>query len=285
MREENKDYVAYRESEEYQRLKAIRRQKRRRQVMIARICVFGGGAMFLLATVLLIYKFAIEPNKSSKPVSGNESNILKEEKTKYLIIQNRPEMNIQLLTPNEYSRPGIATEPIENIVVHYTANPGTTAQQNRDFFEGLKDSHETSVSSHFVIGLDGEIIQCIPTAERAYASNQRNYNTVSIECCHMDETGKFNDSTYNSLVELCAWLCCKFNLQAEDVIRHYDVTGKACPKYFVDNEDEWKKFLNKIEKYMEENGTEATKEEWEAFYGDGEAAVTPAVENSENQEE
>ncbi|MFR8755306.1 MAG: hypothetical protein ACLVG5_00555 [Clostridium sp.] len=38
-------------------------------------------------------------------------------------------------------------------MVHYTANPGTTAQQNRDYFEGLKDSHETHASSHFVIGL------------------------------------------------------------------------------------------------------------------------------------
>lgn len=287
MREENRDYAAYRESEEYKRLKAIRRQKRRRQVMIARICVFGGGFLILLTIILLIYNFIIAPKKESREVSGNASNILSEVKEKYLVIQKRPEIDVQLLTPNEYSRPGIATEPIENIVVHYTANPGTTAQQNRDFFEGLKDSHETSVSSHFVIGLDGEIIQCIPTAERAYASNQRNYNTVSIECCHGDETGKFNEGTYDSLVELCAWLCCKFNLQAEDVIRHYDVTGKACPKYFVDNEGEWEKFINDIAKYIDDNAVEMTKEEWEAFYGDGESTVSPipTEEISENQEE
>ncbi|MBQ4530332.1 MAG: N-acetylmuramoyl-L-alanine amidase [Lachnospiraceae bacterium] len=248
--------------------------------MIARICVFGGGALFLLAIILLIYNFVIAPNKESKPVSGDESNILKEEEVKYFVIQERPVIDVQLLTPNEYSRPGIATETIENIVVHYTANPGTTAQQNRDFFEGLKDSHETSVSSHFVIGLEGEIIQCIPTIERAYASNQRNYNTVSIECCHMDETGKFNDGTYDSLVELCAWLCCKFNLQAEDVIRHYDVTGKACPKYFVDNQDEWENFIYAIDQYMDKNSVEVTKEEWEGVYGEGETVVTPTEEAS-----
>lgn len=285
MREENKDYTAYRESEEYQRLKAIRRQKRRRQVMIARICVFGGGALFLLAIVLLIYNFVIAPNKGSKPVSGNENNILKEEEEKYFVIQERPEIDVQLLTPNEYSRPGIATETIENIVVHYTANPGTTAQQNRDFFEGLKDSHETSVSSHFVIGLEGEIIQCIPTAERAYASNQRNYNTVSIECCHMDETGKFNDTTYDSLVELCAWLCCKFNLSAEDVIRHYDVTGKSCPKYFVDNQGEWESFIQEVDAYMELKKKEVSKEEHALYYGLTDITVTPSVEKTTDDED
>ena len=285
MREENRDYAAYRESEEYKRLKAIRRQKRRRQVMIARICVFGGGFLILLTIILLIYNFIIAPKKESREVSGNASNILSEVKEKYLVIQKRPEIDVQLLTPNEYSRPGIATETITNIVVHYTANPGTTAQQNHDFFEGLKDSHVTSVSSHFVVGLDGEIIQCVPTVERAYASNQRNFDTVSIECCHLDETGKFNDSTYNSLVQLCAWLCCKFNLQANDVIRHYDVTGKACPKYFVDNQKEWDKFIQDVDDYIKGHAVEKSKEEHDAYYGIGEEAVTPVLQMQEEETE
>ena len=146
----------------------------------------------------------------------------------------RPDIDVELLTPNEYSRPGIATDKITGIVVHYTANPGAGARNNRDYFEGLKDSHVTKASSNFVVGLEGEIIQCVPTWEVAYASNSRNTDTVSIECCHPDETGKFNDATYHSMVELCAWLCLKFDLNEEDVIRHYDVTGKNCPKYFVD---------------------------------------------------
>lgn len=100
-----------------------------------------------------------------------------------------PQIDEQLLTVNEYSRPGIALGKINGIVVHYTANPGTGAQANRNYFEGLKDSHETKVSSHFVIGLNGEIIQCIPTTEIAYASNDRNTDTIAIECCHPDSTG------------------------------------------------------------------------------------------------
>ena len=148
----------------------------------------------------------------------------------------------------------------------------------------MKDSHDTSVSSHFVIGLEGEIIQCVPTVERAYASNQRNFDTVSIECCHMDTTGKFNETTYDSLVQLCAWLCCKFNLEAEDVIRHYDVTGKSCPKYFVDNEGEWNSFIQEVDAYMTANKKEVSKEEHEVYYGLVETTATPALEDNTQTE-
>ena len=103
-----------------------------------------------------------------------------------------------------------------------------------------------SVSSHFIIGLDGEIIQCIPLNEMAYASNNRNRDTISIECCHPDESGKFNKETYDSLVKLVRALMKTYHLQSQDVIRHYDVTGKICPKYFVEHEDQWKEFLNTL---------------------------------------
>ena len=49
----------------------------------------------------------------------------------------QPELDVQLLTVNEYSRPGIATDGVRGVVVHYTANPGSTAQNNRDYFESL----------------------------------------------------------------------------------------------------------------------------------------------------
>ena len=163
----------------------------------------------------------------------------------------QPEMDIQLLDVNPYSRPGTTIDHVNGIVVHYTANPGSTAQDNRDYFNGLKDSHETSASSNFVIGLEGEIIQCIPTWEMAYASNDRNVDTISIECCHPDENGKFTDATYRSLVQLTAWLCAKYDLTADQVIRHYDVTGKICPKYFVEDEDAWVEFRRNVQDALE----------------------------------
>ena len=121
-------------------------------------------------------------------------------------------VNVNLLTPNEYSRPQIPLEKVNGIVVHYVANPCSTALENRNYFEGLKDqtgSKTTSVSSHFVIGLEGEVVQCVPLNEVAYASNNRNSDTM---------------------------------------IRHYDVTGKICPKYFVDYPEKWEDFHKDVKK-------------------------------------
>lgn len=172
------------------------------------------------------------------------------------VVEDAPDLDVQLLTVNDYSRPGIAMEQINGIVIHYTANPGTTAQQNRDYFEGLKDSHVTKASSHFIIGIEGEVIQCIPSSEISYASNDRNYDTLSIECCIGDDTGKFSDATYDSLVHLTSWLCGKFSIKVDNVIRHYDVTGKECPKYYVKHEDAWLKFKEDIADYINKYGTD-----------------------------
>ena len=173
---------------------------------------------------------------------------------KQKVITDTPQFDVDLLTVNEYSRPGIERSEINGIVIHYTANPGSTAKQNRDYFEGLKDSKATKASSHFIVGIDGEIIQCVPTAELAYASNDRNVDTISIECCHPDETGKYTDATYESLVELVAWLCGKFQLDTQSIIRHYDVTGKACPLYFVEHEDAWIQFKQDVQDYIGKYG-------------------------------
>lgn len=196
-----------------------------------------GLIILIIITVLLCVVTALKKQEQSKEYTENKSDYIDSVK---------PDIDVELLTPNEYSRPGISTNKIMGIVVHYTANPGATAMNNRDYFEGLKDSHITKASSNFVIGLEGEIVQCVPTWEMAYASNSRNIDTVSIECCHPDETGKFNKKTYQSMINLCAWLCLKFDLDENDVIRHYDVTGKICPKYFVDNEDAWKQFKSDV---------------------------------------
>ncbi|MGN0369461.1 MAG: N-acetylmuramoyl-L-alanine amidase family protein [Butyrivibrio sp.] len=155
------------------------------------------------------------------------------------------------LTVNPYSRPGDELSQVNAIVVHYVGNPGTTAAQNRNYFENLKDTHERSASSHYIIGLEGEIIQCVPLSEISYASNDRNDDTIAIENCHPDATGKFNRSTYDSLVELTAALCRTYGLNPQtDVIRHYDVTGKHCPLYYVENEDEWYAFKMAVENML-----------------------------------
>ena len=133
------------------------------------------------------------------------------------------------------------------IAVHYVGNPGSSAEANRNYFQ----NNSNDVSANYIIGLDGKIICCIPDEEIAWCTCEANAYSVSIENCHPDSTGKFNDKTYNSLVELCAYLCKKYKLDENDLIRHYDVTGKVCPRGFVpkskggtdDNSNmAWKKF-------------------------------------------
>ena len=151
-----------------------------------------------------------------------------------------------LLPVNDYSRPGTPLERVDGVVVHYVGNPGTTAEQNRSYFKNLAQTHETYASSHFLIGMDGTVILCVPLDEIAYCSNQRNEDTISIECCHPDETGEFTPETLESLTSLLRWLSETFEIEREQVIRHYDVTGKICPKYFVDHPEEWETYLDQV---------------------------------------
>ena len=91
----------------------------------------------------------------------------------------------------------------------------------------------------------------MPLDEVAYCSNERNYDSVSIEFCHPDADGKPTQATYDTLVKLTAWLCELYGLDAqEDIIRHYDVIGKECPLYFVKNEVEWGRFKADVTKAM-----------------------------------
>ncbi len=137
-----------------------------------------------------------------------------------------------LLTPNKYSRPQIALKNVKKIVLHYIGNPNTTAIANRNYFENQKNGGRY-VSSNYIVGLDGEILLCVPENEVAYCSNSANTYSISIECCHPDASGKFTDETTNSAAELCAYLLKKYKLTTDDLIRHYDVTGKQCPLWYV----------------------------------------------------
>ncbi len=156
-------------------------------------------------------------------------------------------VEVEPLPINPYSRPGTPLRQINGVVVHYVGNPATSAEANRSFFAGLALTGETYASAHFLVGLDGEVLQCVPLTEIAYCSNERNDDTISIEVCHDDETGEFNADTLDSLERLTAWLCVTFDLDAQtDVIRHYDVTGKICPKYYVEHEDAWLSFKDGV---------------------------------------
>ena len=201
-----------------------RRRRGRHRAVPAIPLLLGAAALCLIAAVLWVLFRDHGPQAEDVPV---------------------PEyVEKDYLTVNPYSRPGDALEKIDGVVIHYVGNPGTTARANRNYFESLSSGEEgTYASSHFIVGLDGEVIQCVPLTEVAYASNTRNDDTVSIEVCHPDETGEFSPVTYARTVELTAWLCRAFRLDPEtDVIRHYDVTGKECPRYYVEHPEAWDAF-------------------------------------------
>ncbi len=233
----------------YEQARERRRRRRRRQRLIRIALLLLVPAVLTGAAVCGVYLY--------RQQMGTEETIQPYE-IKY--IADAPDYRVELLTVNEYSRPGTELSEVNGIVIHYTANPGTTAEQNRSYFEGLKDSKETHASSHFVIGIAGEIVQCIPCNEIAYASNERNADTISVECCIPDETGRFTDETYESLIKLVTWLMGRYDLAADGIIRHYDVTGKNCPKYYVENEGEWTRFKEDLLAYIDMYGIAKTEE-------------------------
>ena len=210
-----------------------RRKRRRRRAVPAVPVLLGAVLLCLTAAVVWVLLRDRGPQVEDVPV---------------------PEyVEKDYLTVNPYSRPGDALEKINGVVVHYVGNPGTTAHANRNYFQSLSSGREnTYASSHFIVGLDGEVIQCVPLTEIAYASNTRNGDTVSVEVCHPDETGEFSPVTYDRTVELTAWLCRAFELDPEtDVIRHYDVTGKECPRYYVEHPEAWDVFRADVAAEME----------------------------------
>lgn len=168
------------------------------------------------------------------------------------------------MTPNKYSRPQIPLEKVEKIAIHYIGNPNTSALANRNYFENQKNGGRY-VSSHFIVGLKGEIIQCIPLDEWSYCTNQANGYSISIETCHPKSDGVFNDVTYVSLCELCAMLLKKFNLTTNDLIRHYDVTKKQCPLHWSPTKYQseavattrWNRFKKDVQTVM--NGGKVTR--------------------------
>lgn len=227
--------------EEYRRRKAAYEQKRRRRkrrIVAKRLFLLILTAAALTGMVLSVKQCRGEKNE--------ESGTQLAERLKAIEIPDF--VDEQLIHRHSTARSGKELDGIRDIVIHYVGNPGTTAQNNRDYF----DKDTTEVSSHFVVGLEGEIIQCLPLWERSAASNDRNCDTISIEVCHPDKSGKFSDKAYAAAVRLTAWLLKETGLTEQNVIRHYDVTGKLCPLYFAENPEEWEVFKEDVKKALDE---------------------------------
>lgn len=140
---------------------------------------------------------------------------------------------------------------IEYIVIHYVGAV-SSAKNNVDYFYD-KDRQS---SAHYFVD-EKSIWQCVEDTNIAwhcggakkYFSNCRNSNSIGIElCCKKDKSGKwyFEDKTLENATELVRSLMNKYNVKFENIIRHYDVTHKVCPKPFVDDAKYWNKFKEGI---------------------------------------
>lgn len=182
-----------------------------------------------------------------------------------------------LLDPNIYSRPQSKLKGRRGIAIHWVANPKSRAISNRNYFNNLPSINKARIaqgkkaryaSAHEVIGLDGEVVICLPDDEVGFhvgakwykprvkqlLNNSPNRYLYGIEVCHPDWTGKFNDKTYHTLINRVSDLLIEFDLKpSKDTLwRHFDVTGKDCPRYYMENPSAWDKLVSDITKRYNE---------------------------------
>ena len=148
------------------------------------------------------------------------------------------------------------------IVIHYTGSEGSASSNVEYFNTGNRDA-----SADIFIGHQGEILaynndiahqytwHCggsIESAFHPFYGVCTNANSIGIELCtHKDgDRWTFTGSTISSAVTLVKHLMSVYGIDADHVIRHYDVTGKACPRVSgwgaVGGSAEWEKFKAKL---------------------------------------
>lgn len=142
---------------------------------------------------------------------------------------------------NEFTRPGIKRTHTRNLVWHYTANPGASAANHYRYFANLRDRY---ASAHIFIDRH-EAICIIPLDELAYHAGPANPYSIGIELC-IEQDGSFHPNTIKQAVEIGKELNRIYGLSASDQMRHYDVTGKICPKPWVDDPEAWTMFRDQL---------------------------------------
>lgn len=140
------------------------------------------------------------------------------------------------------------TQPIEYIVVHYTANTGDTAQNNLDYFARTK----TGTSAHYFVD-ENEVCQSVQDTDVAWHCGSknprhpycRNANSIGIEMCN--SVGGVPEAVRARTAAFVRQKMKEYGIDSSHVLRHYDVTGKRCPAPWVDNPAEWMEFKKMLE--------------------------------------
>lgn len=180
---------------------------------------------------------------------------------------------------NRWTRPGTKLPLVRKIVLHYTANPGASAANHVTYFgKTLPGANNAAflqygevqararnlireASAHFFVDAK-EAILVIPLSEIAYHASQANPYSIGIEMC-IEEDGSFAAETVWRTAEIVKELCALYQLNpGQDVIRHYDVTGKICPKPYVDHPSAWEAFKKSLQEEREDMNNVLKFEEW-----------------------
>lgn len=144
-----------------------------------------------------------------------------------------------------------STNSIKYLVIHYTSNDGDTDEANGKYFA----NNVVKSSAHYFVD-DDSVTQSVPDnyvayhcgANKYYHSYCRNANSIGIEMCDTQKNGKHDvtEKTLANAVEFAKIIMKKYNIPIENVLRHYDVTHKNCPAYFVSDEGAWLNFKNRL---------------------------------------
>lgn len=140
------------------------------------------------------------------------------------------------------------TQPIEYIVVHYTANSGDTAQNNLDYFARTK----TGTSAHYFVD-ENEVCQSVQDTDVAWHCGSknprhpycRNANSIGIEMCN--SVGGVPEAVRDRTAAFVRQKMAEYGIDVDHVLTHYLVTGKRCPAPWVDNPAEWMEFKKMLE--------------------------------------
>lgn len=129
---------------------------------------------------------------------------------------------------------------IRRIVIHITDGAGD-ARRTAEYFANPGDGRE--VSSHYVVGRDGLIWQCVADSDTAYHAHSANAFSIGIENSgrtpgergESDPGLAITAANYQATAELCVFLCRRHGLPIDraHIVGHNEVdpatTHKKCP--------------------------------------------------------
>lgn len=165
---------------------------------------------------------------------------------------------------SNYKKANRQSNDIKFIVIHFTANDGDSDEGNAKYFQApgrgasahyfvdddsiTESVHWKNIAWHCGGSIYNDVNKTGGAKLRGICTNS---NSIGIEMCDTNRNGVYDLSTatWTRAVNLIRALMSDFSIDINHVVRHFDVTGKYCPRYFCPpygSNDSWNKFKNDI---------------------------------------